>query len=230
MKKPLIIISACQFTRLALMSLIPESRYNVRVYGNVTTALETSIKTSCGYLLADVPSLSSGEQVLLLCLLRLRNDVGQWQVCLTGDEEDFNFAPMKNLYNKFPWISTRWSAGRYQNHIVRWLLQPLPGDMHGIWLLTSRELDVLKILMQGMSFTIVARNEQKNSKTLHAIATRALMKLGLRAISDFRLLYTGCGERRVQRNIQLHSKYRDRQPVCYLPDYVNNTASDIVFY
>ncbi len=36
MKKPLVIISACQFTRLALESLIPTDRYIVRVYSNVT--------------------------------------------------------------------------------------------------------------------------------------------------------------------------------------------------
>ncbi|VFS03949.1 HTH DNA-binding domain-containing protein [Escherichia coli] len=61
MKKPLVIISACQFTRLALESLIPTDRYIVRVYSNVTTEVEFVLKTSCGYLLADIPSLPSGE-------------------------------------------------------------------------------------------------------------------------------------------------------------------------
>ena len=84
MKKPLVIISACQFTRLALESLIPADRYIVRVYSNVTTEVEFVLKTSCGYLLADIPSLPSGELVLLACLVRLRSDAGQWQVCLTG--------------------------------------------------------------------------------------------------------------------------------------------------
>lgn len=54
MKKPLVIISACQFTRLALESLIPTDRYIVRVYSNVTTEVEFVLKTSCGYLLADI--------------------------------------------------------------------------------------------------------------------------------------------------------------------------------
>ncbi len=78
MKKPLVIISACQFTRLALESLIPTDRYIVRVYSNVTTEVEFVLKTSCGYLLADIPSLPSGELVLLACLARLRSDAGQW--------------------------------------------------------------------------------------------------------------------------------------------------------
>lgn len=55
MKKPLVIISACLFTRLALESLIPADRYIVRVYSNVTTEVEFVLKTSCGYLLADIP-------------------------------------------------------------------------------------------------------------------------------------------------------------------------------
>ena len=79
MKKPLVIISACQFTRLALESLIPADRYIVRVYSNVTTEVEFVLKTSCGYLLADIPSLPSGELVLLACLVRLRSDAGQWR-------------------------------------------------------------------------------------------------------------------------------------------------------
>ncbi|GDN13126.1 hypothetical protein BvCmsNSNP042_00365 [Escherichia coli] len=90
MKKPLVIISACQFTRLALESLIPADRYIVRVYSNVTTEVEFVLKTSCGYLLADIPSLPSGELVLLACLVRLRSDAGQWQVCLTGDSDWFD--------------------------------------------------------------------------------------------------------------------------------------------
>ena len=92
MKKPLVIISACQFTRLALESLIPTDRYLVRVYSNVTTEVEFILKTSCGYLLADIPSLPSGELVLLACLVRLRSDAGQWQVCLTGDSDWFDNA------------------------------------------------------------------------------------------------------------------------------------------
>ncbi|MCF3281450.1 LuxR family transcriptional regulator, partial [Escherichia coli] len=44
MKKPLVIISACQFTRLALESLIPADRYIVRVYSNVTTEVEFVLK------------------------------------------------------------------------------------------------------------------------------------------------------------------------------------------
>lgn len=98
MKKPLVIISACQFTRLALESLIPTDRYLVRVYSNVTTEVEFILKTSCGYLLADIPSLPSGELVLLACLVRLRSDAGQWQVCLTGDSDWFDNAPAASLY------------------------------------------------------------------------------------------------------------------------------------
>ena len=179
MKKPLVIISACQFTRLALESLIPADRYIVRVYSNVTTEVEFVLKTSCGYLLADIPSLPSGELVLLACLVRLRSDAGQWQVCLTGDSDWFDNAPASSLYNGFPHIGTLLKASRYQNQIIRWLLRPLPGDMSDFWLLTARELSVLKILMQGMSFSEIARYEQRSSKTLHAIATQALRKLGL---------------------------------------------------
>ncbi|EFH4313461.1 TPA: LuxR family transcriptional regulator HyxR, partial [Escherichia coli] len=153
MKKPLVIISACQFTRLALESLIPTDRYIVRVYSNVTTEVEFVLKTSCGYLLADIPSLPSGELVLLACLVRLRSDAGQWQVCLTGDSDWFDNAPAASLYNGFPRIGTMLTASRYQNQIIRWLLRPLPGDMSDFWLLTARELSVLKILMQGMSFS-----------------------------------------------------------------------------
>lgn len=69
MKKPLVIISACQFTRLALESLIPADRYIVRVYSNVTTEVEFVLKTSCGYLLADIPSLPSGELVFFWLVL-----------------------------------------------------------------------------------------------------------------------------------------------------------------
>lgn len=46
---------------LALESLIPTDRYIVRVYSNVTTEVEFVLKTSCGYLLADIPSLPSGS-------------------------------------------------------------------------------------------------------------------------------------------------------------------------
>ena len=55
---------------------IPTDRYIVRVYSNVTTEVEFVLKTSCGYLLADIPSLPSGELVLLACLARLRSDAG----------------------------------------------------------------------------------------------------------------------------------------------------------
>ena len=48
MKKPLVIISACQFTRLALESLIPTDRYIVRVYSNVTTEVEFVLKMGAG--------------------------------------------------------------------------------------------------------------------------------------------------------------------------------------
>ena len=194
MKKPLVIISACQFTRLALESLIPTDRYIVRVYSNVTTEVEFVLKTSCGYLLADIPSLPSGELVLLACL-----------------------------------IGTMLTASRYQNQIIRWLLRPLPGDMSDFWLLTARELSVLKILMQGMSFSEIARYEQRSSKTLHAIATRALMKLGLGTLSDFRLLYTGCGDSRVKRNIRLHAKYIGQHSAHRLTQYVQNMVSGILY-
>ncbi len=40
---------------------IPADRYIVRVYSNVTTEVEFVLKTSCGYLLADIPSLPSGS-------------------------------------------------------------------------------------------------------------------------------------------------------------------------
>lgn len=123
------------------------------------------------------PFASFGELVLLACLVRLRSDAGQWQVCLTGDSDWFDNAPAASLYNGFPRIGTMLTASRYQNQIIRWLLRPLPGDMSDFWLLTARELSVLKILMQGMSFSEIARYEQRSSKTLHAIATRALMKL-----------------------------------------------------
>ena len=142
----------------------------MRVYSNVTTEVEFVLKTSCGYLLADIPSLPSGELVLLACLVRLRSDAGQWQVCLTGDSDWFDNAPAASLYNGFPRIGTMLTASRYQNQIIRWLLRPLPGDMSDFWLLTARELSVLKILMQGMSFSEIARYEQRSSKTLHAIA------------------------------------------------------------
>lgn len=224
MKKPLVIISACQFTRLALESLIPADRYIVRVYSNVTTEVEFVLKTSCGYLLADIPSLPSGELVLLACLVRLRSDAGQWQVCLTGDSDWFDNAPAASLYNGFPRIGTMLTASRYQNQIIRWLLRPLPGDMSDFWLLTARELSVLKILMQGMSFSEIARYEQRSSKTLHAIATRALMKLGLGTLSDFRLLYTGCGDSRVKRNIRLHARYVGQHSAHRLTQYVHRLA------
>ena len=229
MKKPLVIISACQFTRLALESLIPADRYIVRVYSNVTTEVEFVLKTSCGYLLADIPSLPSGELVLLACLVRLRSDAGQWQVCLTGDSDWFDNAPASSLYNGFPHIGTLLKASRYQNQIIRWLLRPLPGDMSDFWLLTARELSVLKILMQGMSFSEIARYEQRSSKTLHAIATRALMKLGLGTLSDFRLLYTGCGDSRVKRNIRLHAKYIGQHSAHRLTQYVQNMVSGILY-
>ncbi|MDA6349658.1 helix-turn-helix transcriptional regulator, partial [Escherichia coli] len=224
MKKPLVIISACQFTRLALESLIPADRYIVRVYSNVTTEVEFVLKTSCGYLLADIPSLPSGELVLLACLVRLRSDAGQWQVCLTGDSDWFDNAPASSLYNGFPNIGTLLKASRYQNQIIRWLLRPLPGDMSDFWLLTARELSVLKILMQGMSFSEIARYEQRSSKTLHAIATQALRKLGLGTLSDFRLLYTGCGDSRVKRNIRLHARYVGQHSAHRLTQYVHGFA------
>ncbi|EFH0987728.1 LuxR family transcriptional regulator [Escherichia coli] len=229
MKKPLVIISACQFTRLALESLIPADRYIVRVYSNVTTEVEFVLKTSCGYLLADIPSLPSGELVLLACLVRLRSDAGQWQVCLTGDSDWFDNAPASSLYNGFPHIGTLLKASRYQNQIIRWLLRPLPGDMSDFWLLTARELSVLKILMQGMSFSEIARYEQRSSKTLHAIATQALRKLGLGTLSDFRLLYTGCGDSRVKRNIRLHARYVGQHSAHRLTQYVQNMVSGILY-
>ncbi len=85
--------------------------------------------------------------------------------------------------------------------------------MSDFWLLTARELSVPKILMQGMSFSEIARYEQRSSKTLHAIATRALMKLGLGTLSDFRLLYTGCGDSRVKRNIRYMQNISDNIPL-----------------
>ena len=115
------------------------------------------------------------------------------------------------------------------NQIIRWLLRPLPGDMSDFWLLTARELSVLKILMQGMSFSEIARYEQRSSKTLHAIATRALMKLGLGTLSDFRLLYTGCGDSRVKRNIRLHAKYIGQHSAHRLTQYVQNMVSGILY-
>ncbi len=121
------------------------------------------------------------------------------------------------------------TASRYQNQIIRWLLRPLPGDMSDFWLLTARELSVLKILMQGMSFSEIARYEQRSSKTLHAIATRALMKLGLGTLSDFRLLYTGCGDSRVKRNIRLHARYVGQHSAHRLTQYVQNMVSGILY-
>ncbi|EFL0220829.1 LuxR family transcriptional regulator HyxR, partial [Escherichia coli] len=110
-----------------------------------------------------------------------------------------------------------------------WLLRPLPGDMSDFWLLTARELSVLKILMQGMSFSEIARYEQRSSKTLHAIATQALRKLGLGTLSDFRLLYTGCGDSRVKRNIRLHARYVRQHSAHRLTQYVQNMVSGILY-
>ena len=159
----------------------------------------------------------------------MRSDAGQWQVCLTGDSDWFDNAPAASLYNGFPRIGTMLTASRYQNQIIRWLLRPLPGDMSDFWLLTARELSVLKILMQGMSFSEIARYEQRSSKTLHAIATRALMKLGLGTLSDFRLLYTGCGDSRVKRNIRLHARYVGQHSAHRLTQYVQNMVSGILY-
>ncbi|EOW9690992.1 hypothetical protein ACP51S_002533 [Escherichia coli] len=138
MKKPLVIISACQFTRLALESLIPADRYIVRVYSNVTTEVEFVLKTSCGYLLADIPSLPSGELVLLACLVRLRSDAGQWQVCLTGDSDWFDNAPASSLYNGFP----------HHSFVVVLCVAPffLPPDVS-----ISGVLKNLRLLKTGMS-------------------------------------------------------------------------------
>lgn len=88
---------------------------------------------------------------------------------------------------------------------------------------------MLKILMQGMSFSEIARYEQRSSKTLHAIATRALMKLGLGTLSDFRLLYTGCGDSRVKRNIRLHARYVGQHSAHRLTQYVQNMVSGILY-
>lgn len=159
----------------------------------------------------------------------MRSDAGQWQVCLTGDSDWFDNAPASSLYNGFPHIGTLLKASRYQNQIIRWLLRPLPGDMSDFWLLTARELSVLKILMQGMSFSEIARYEQRSSKTLHAIATQALRKLGLGTLSDFRLLYTGCGDSRVKRNIRLHARYVGQHSAHRLTQYVQNMVSGILY-
>ena len=80
-----------------------------------------------------------------------------------------------------------------------------------------------------MSFSEIARYEQRSSKTLHAIATRALMKLGLGTLSDFRLLYTGCGDSRVKRNIRLHAKYIGQHSAHRLTQYVQNMVSGILY-
>ena len=72
MKKPLVIISACQFTRLALESLIPTDRYIVRVYSNVTTEVEFVLKTSCGYLLADKETWTGNTKRFQAALYRMR--------------------------------------------------------------------------------------------------------------------------------------------------------------
>nr|WP_306799887.1 LuxR family transcriptional regulator [Escherichia marmotae] len=199
MKKSLMIISTCQFTRIALLSFIPKDRYIVRVYSNVTSEFETVLKTSCGYLLADIPSLHSGEQVLLACLLRLRTDAGQWQVSLTGDSDWFNNSPVSSLYKAFPYIDTILTVSNYKNQIMRWLLRPLPSDMSKFGLLTARELGVLKLLMQGISFSQAACYEKRSSQTLHSIARRALTKLEVRKLIDFKMLYSGCCEVRIKK-------------------------------
>lgn len=82
MKKPLVIISACQFTRLALESLIPADRYIVRVYSNVTTEVEFVLKTSCGYLLADKETWT-GKPYLNLAAL---NEFSDGNKVRLGDE------------------------------------------------------------------------------------------------------------------------------------------------
>lgn len=206
MKKSLIIISACQFTRVALLSFIPKDRYIVREYSNVTSELETVLKTSCGYLLADIPSLHSGEQVLLACLLRLRTDVGQWQVSLTGDSDWFDNSPVSNLYKAFPSIDAILTVSNYHNQIIRWLLRPLPSDIRNLELLTTRELGVLKLLMQGIRFSKAACYEKRSSQTLHSIARRALTKLEVKKLIDFKMLYSGCSKNKMKKNIQSHAK------------------------
>ncbi len=75
----------------------------------------------------------------------------------------------------------------------------------------------------------IARYEQRSSKTLHAIATQALRKLGLGTLSDFRLLYTGCGDSRVKRNIRLHARYVGQHSAHRLTQYVQNMVSGILY-
>ncbi|MBW9826386.1 LuxR family transcriptional regulator HyxR, partial [Escherichia coli] len=63
----------------------------------------------------------------------------------------------------------------------------------------------------------------------HAIATQALRKLGLGTLSDFRLLYTGCGDSRVKRNIRLHARYVRQHSAHRLTQYVQNMVSGILY-
>lgn len=207
MEKRLVIISACRFTREALITLLPADRYVIRTFRQLSDDALHMIKHTCGYLLADVTSLGSEEQVMLACLLRRRNDAGQWQVCLTGDSRQLRQIPVFHLYSEFPHICSRLPVAGFQARLAQWLLPPLPGDMSRVWLLTHREFDVLGILMQGKKLVDAARQEGRSCKTLHAIATRALMKLGLGTPHEFRLLFTGCAGHTVRQMMHTRAGY-----------------------
>ncbi|EEW6403686.1 TPA: LuxR family transcriptional regulator [Escherichia coli] len=194
MKNSLVIISACQYTQLALMNLLPEENYCISCFLNVDSKVESILKGSCGYVLIDnIPSLSAGEQVLLACILRLRNKFGQWLVCLTGDLDKFEYSSVSKLYNGYHFICSMMTIDCYRKYLLQWLMLPLPGKNIPFKLLTFRELEILKVLMQGRSLSEVARYEQRSLKTLHTIAVQALVKLEIDTINDFKLLYTGCG-------------------------------------
>ncbi len=57
MKDSLVIISACQYTQVALMHLLSEEKYHIRIFFNVNTEVESVLNSSCGYLLVDISSL-----------------------------------------------------------------------------------------------------------------------------------------------------------------------------
>ncbi|HDL9614683.1 TPA: LuxR family transcriptional regulator [Escherichia coli] len=181
MEKRLVIISACRFTREALITLLPADRYVIRTFRQLSDDALHMMKHTCGYLLADVTSLGSEEQVRQI--------------------------PVFHLYSEFPHICSRLPVAGFQARLAQWLLRLLPGDMSRVWLLTHREFDVLGILMLGKKLVDAARQEGRSCKTLHAIATRALMKLGLGTLHEFRLLFTGCAGHTVRQMMHTRAGY-----------------------
>ena len=210
MKDSLVIISACQYTQVVLMHLLSEEKYHIRIFFNVNTEVESVLNSSCGYLLVDISSLSHGEKVLLACILRLRKNLNKWLVCLTGKLDNFNYSPVSKLYNRYHHISYMLTVNNYQKELHQWLTRPLPNETGHFRPLTFRELEILKILMQGRSLSEASRYEQRSLKTLHTIAVQALMKLGIDTIREFKLLYTGCANHKLKK-IQHRKNFSGRK-------------------